>query len=74
VEQGRLAAQSLYEARQNELTSLATLAARRPMLRQLLAQKDWSRLSGYLATLQHGSGPDAVVVCGAGSSPRCSRR
>ena len=38
VEQGRLAAQALYDAKQNELQSLATLTAQRPTLRGLLAE------------------------------------
>ncbi len=65
VEQGRLAAQSLYDAMQSELASLATLTAQRPTLRQLLTQEDWPGLSGYLETLQQGSGLDSVLVCSA---------
>lgn len=65
VQQGLLATQSLYRARQNELESLATLTAQRPTLRQLVAQADWISLAGYLATLQQGSGLDSVLVCSA---------
>jgi PAS domain S-box-containing protein len=65
VEQGRLAARSLYEARQSELASLATLTAQRPTLLQLLAQADYPGLASYLATLQEGSGLDSVLACSA---------
>jgi PAS domain S-box-containing protein len=63
VEQGRLAAQALYEARKSELASLATLTAQRPTLRQLLAQEDQPGMAEYLTTLQQGSGLDFVLVC-----------
>jgi len=63
VEQGRLAAQALYEARKSELASLATLTAQRPTLRQLLAQGDQPGMAEYLTTLQQGSGLDFVLVC-----------
>lgn len=68
VEQGRLAAQALYEARQNELQSLATLAAQRPTLLELLAQGDQEALLAYLRTLQEGSGLDLVLICDAGQA------
>ncbi|MGD2206302.1 MAG: ATP-binding protein [Anaerolineae bacterium] len=66
VEQGSLVAQALYEAKQNELQSLATLTAQRPTLRELMAQGEQERLSAYLHTLQEGSGLDLVLVCNAG--------
>ena len=66
VEQGSLAAQALYEAKQNELQSLATLTAQRPTLRELLAKGERETLSAYLHTLQEGSGLDLVLVCDAG--------
>jgi PAS domain S-box-containing protein len=66
VEQGSLAAQALYEARQNELQSLATLTAQRPTLRELLAQGEQEALLAYLRTLQEGSGLDLVLVCDSG--------
>jgi PAS domain S-box-containing protein len=66
VEQGSRAAQALYEARQNELASLATLTAQRPTLHQLLIQKDHDELSAYLHTLQQSLGLDLVLICGAG--------
>jgi PAS domain S-box-containing protein len=66
VEQGSLAAQALYEAKQNELQSLATLTAQRPTLLELLAQGEREALLAYLRTLQEGSGLDLVLVCDAG--------
>lgn len=66
LEQGSLAAQALYEARQNELQSLATLTAQRPTLRELLAQGEQEALLAYLRTLQEGSGLDLVLVCEVG--------
>jgi len=66
VEQGRLAAQALYEAKQNELESFATLTAQRPTLHELLAQGKRDELQAYLHTLQEGSGLDLVLVCVAG--------
>jgi PAS domain S-box-containing protein len=66
VEQGSLAAQALYEAKQNELQSLATLTAQRPTLRELLAEGEQDTLSAYLHTLQEGSGLDLVLVCDSG--------
>jgi hypothetical protein len=66
VEQGSLAAQALYEAKQNELQSLATLTAQRPTLLELLAQGEQEALLTYLGTLQEGSGLDLVLVCDSG--------
>lgn len=66
VEQGRLAAQALYQARQNELASLATLTAQRPTLRELLIQGEEDAIQAYLHTLQEGSGLDLVLVCDSG--------
>ncbi len=63
VEQGRRAAQSLYIAQQNELTSLARLTAQRPTLRQLLAQGEPAPLAAYLETLQSGAGLDLIIIC-----------
>ena len=63
VEQGRLAAEALYEAREIELTGLATLMAQRPTLRELLVQGEPEALQAYLRTLQEGSGLDLVLVC-----------
>lgn len=65
VEQGSLAAQSLYEATQNELLSLAILTAQRPTLQELLARGEQDALLAYLRTLQEGSGLDLVLVCNA---------
>jgi PAS domain S-box-containing protein len=69
VGQGSLAAQALYEAKQNELQSLATLTAQRPTLRELLANGEQDTLSAYLHTLQEGSGLDLVLVCDIGQQP-----
>jgi PAS domain S-box-containing protein len=66
VEQGSLAGQALYQARQNELASLATLTAQRPTLRELLIQGEQEAIQAYLHTLQEGSGLDFVLVCDAG--------
>lgn len=65
VQQGSLAAQALYAARQSELAGLAILTAQRPTLKDLLEQGDWDALSAYLRTLQQGSGLDLVYICEA---------
>jgi PAS domain S-box-containing protein len=67
VEQGRLAAQALYEAQRNELASLATLSAQRPTLYELLTLGDQEATQTYLHTLQAGSGLDLVLVCDGGA-------
>lgn len=66
VDQASLATQALYEAKQNELDSLATLTAQRPTLRELLASGKQDALLAYLHTLQEGSGLDLVLICGSG--------
>jgi PAS domain S-box-containing protein len=66
VEQGSLAAQALYDAKQSELQSLATLTAQRPTLRELMAEGEQHTLSAYLHTLQEGSGLDLVLACDSG--------
>jgi PAS domain S-box-containing protein len=63
VEDGSIAAQALYRARESELAGLATLTAQRPTLHQLLQQRDQARMTAYLKTLQEGSGLDVVLVC-----------
>ena len=68
VEQGSLAARALYEAKQIELQSLATLTAQRPTLREMLADGEQDMLPAYLRTLQEGSGLDLVFICAAGQS------
>jgi PAS domain S-box-containing protein len=69
VEQGSLAAQALYEARERELMSLATLTAERPTLRELATAGSQAELAEYLATLQQGSGLDLILVCNANQAP-----
>ncbi|MBN1658328.1 MAG: PAS domain-containing sensor histidine kinase [Anaerolineae bacterium] len=63
VDQGGIAAAALYQARAAELDSLATLAAGRPTLRELLLSSAPGEIDVYLSTLQAGSGLDLVVVC-----------
>jgi PAS domain S-box-containing protein len=62
VEHGSRAAQALYAAQESEITNLATLAAQRPTLRDLLTQRDQARMLAYLRTLQAGAGLDLVLV------------
>ncbi len=64
LEQGSRAAQALYAAQHGEITSLATLTAQRPTLRDLLAQEDRASMEVYLRTLKTGAGLDLVLVCG----------
>jgi PAS domain S-box-containing protein len=66
VEHGSIAAQALYQARQSELASLATLTAQRPTLQLLLERQALDELPAYLATLQEGSGLDLILVCADG--------
>jgi PAS domain S-box-containing protein len=66
VNRGNLVSQSLYAARQNELTDLATLTAQRPTLRGLLQENNQQALVAYLSTLQQGSRLDLVSVCQSG--------
>jgi PAS domain S-box-containing protein len=63
VEQGSRTALTLYAYRHSEIVHLATLAAERPTLRQLLAAGEWQPLAGYLRTLQTGARLDLVLVC-----------
>jgi two-component system phosphate regulon sensor histidine kinase PhoR len=63
VDQGRRAALALYEAKQNEVESLAILTAQRPTLRDLLLQENDGVLEDYLETLKTVVGLDLVVVC-----------
>lgn len=63
IDQGSRATQALYEARQNELESLATLTAQRPTLQNLLSQESRDALYAYLDTLREGSGLDLIAVC-----------
>jgi len=63
VEQGSRAAQALYAARQSEMTSLATLTAQRPTLRNLLANGDRASTKAYLDELQTSLGLDLVLIC-----------
>ena len=65
VEQGSRASQALYQAKREELATLATLTAQRPTLHELLAQGNQQELGAYLDTLQQGSGLDLVLVCRA---------
>ena len=66
VGQGSRAAQALYEARENELSSLATLTAQRPTLHELLLRQEGDELSVYLDTLQKSLELDLVLICGSG--------
>ncbi|MCB0193351.1 MAG: PAS domain S-box protein [Anaerolineae bacterium] len=63
VEQGRRATTALYDTRQRELVSLATLTAQRPTLRELLDQADPTALKTYLQTLREGADLDLIAVC-----------
>jgi PAS domain S-box-containing protein len=63
VDQGSRAAQALYTARQGEVNGLATLAAQRPTLRELLVAEELGALQDYLHTLQTGAGLSLVLVC-----------
>jgi two-component system phosphate regulon sensor histidine kinase PhoR len=66
VGQGSRAAQALYEARESEMSSLATLTAQRPTLHELLLKQDEDELSAYLDTLQTSLGLDLILICGSG--------
>lgn len=63
VERGKLAAQAAYSASQGELLNLATLAAGRPTLHQLMAGGNRQALEEYLRTLSLGAGLDHMIVC-----------
>jgi PAS domain S-box-containing protein len=63
VDKGRRAALALYEAKQNEVESLAILTAQRPTLRELLLQTNNGVLEDYLENLKTAVGLDLVVVC-----------
>ncbi|MFN2289941.1 MAG: ATP-binding protein [Anaerolineae bacterium] len=65
VGQGSTASQALYQARQAELQSLATLTAQRPTLRELLQVGQQADLARYLDNLQEASGLSLVAVCGS---------
>ncbi len=63
VDQGSYTVSALYQARQTEVDSLATLTAQRPTLRRMLLQKEWPALSSYLDTLRTGAILDLMLVC-----------
>jgi len=63
VDQGQHAALALYEAKQNEVISLAILTAQRPTLRGLLLENNRLKLEDYLETLMVGASLDLVAVC-----------
>jgi PAS domain S-box-containing protein len=69
VEQGHRAAQALYAAQQNEVRHLATLAAGRPTLHELLVKKETTVLATYLQTLQLEADLDLVLICDAQRRP-----
>jgi PAS domain S-box-containing protein len=63
VDGGLQAARALYDAKQEQISDLARLAAQRPSLPALLAQGDAARTLDYLRTLQSGEGVDLIVLC-----------
>ena len=65
VDQGRRASLALYEAKRDEVESLAHLTSQRPTLIELLAQENWGALEDYLETLRIGALLDLVLVCDA---------
>ena len=68
VEQGQLAAQSLYANRQSELDGQAALTALLPTLAELLRENRTPDLENYLLELQTGLQLDLIAVCGADGS------
>ncbi len=65
VEQGHRATRALYAAQQNEIRHLATLAASRPTLRELLVEGETTTLATYLQTLQSEAQLDQILICDA---------
>lgn len=63
VDQGSRAAQALYAARLSEMTSLATLTAQRPTLRDLLVRGEPAAMLAYLRPLQASAGLDLILIC-----------
>ncbi|MEA3440038.1 MAG: ATP-binding protein [Chloroflexota bacterium] len=63
VNQGRRAAQALYDAEQKEIRNFAALTAQRPTLKNLLNQGDWSSVNEYLSELQSDTELDLMAVC-----------
>jgi PAS domain S-box-containing protein len=63
LQRGQSTVQALYEARQTELTNLATLVAQRPNLQEMLVQDNPAALQEYLSTLRLGATVDHILVC-----------
>ncbi len=63
VDGGLQAARALYDAKQEQISNLARLAAQRPSLPALLAEGDVAQTLDYLRTLQSGEGVDLIVLC-----------
>ncbi len=78
VDSSLQAARALYDAKQQQMSGLARLAAQRPSLPTLLAEGDQEKLLEYLRTLQSGESVDLIVLCdtagqalvSTGQSPR----
>lgn len=63
IDGGRRVTMALYEFQYNEILDLATIAAQRPTMQELLIERDADRLADYLATLEAGAGLDGVLIC-----------
>ncbi len=65
IEQGYNAAQSLYEAREQNLDNSAALIAQQPRLEELAASGDIDALRDYLLSLQTVEELDLLALCGS---------
>ncbi|HLE16372.1 MAG TPA: ATP-binding protein [Anaerolineales bacterium] len=63
LQRAQTTVQALYEARQIELSNLATLIAQRPTLQDLLIQENRAALQEYLSTLRVGAAVDHLLLC-----------
>ena len=69
VDNGLQTARALYEAKQQQMSDLALLAAQRPNLVTLLAEGDPEKLLDYLRTLQLGESVDLILLCDPAGQP-----
>ncbi|MGW8251651.1 MAG: PAS domain S-box protein, partial [Anaerolineales bacterium] len=65
IEQGYNAALSLYQARERDLNSAATLIAQRARLSELLVSGDVNEMVDYLRSLQTVEELDLLAICSA---------
>jgi len=63
IHQGIITSRAFYQAKENEVVSLAMLTAQRPTLQELIKSGDTALIEDYLTTLQGGTDLDLIAIC-----------